>query len=72
MFQACETGNLEIVQALLQAGVDVNAKDNYGRTALDYSKNYWNKYLLILINFIILVGEKNKNAIENLLLKNYE
>ena len=32
---ASEHGHLDVVQALLAKGAYVNAKDNYGRTALD-------------------------------------
>jgi hypothetical protein len=34
---AVRTGNLQIVQAVVELGVDINAKDNDGVTALDYA-----------------------------------
>ena len=37
LFEACIKGNLEEIERLLGQGVDVNATDNFGMTALMYA-----------------------------------
>jgi ankyrin repeat protein len=34
---ACKKGYLEVVNRLVQSGVDLNAKDNYGDTPLNHA-----------------------------------
>jgi ankyrin repeat protein len=40
IFNAVEYGNIETVRELLANGVDVNTKDNSGRTPLDWAENH--------------------------------
>jgi ankyrin repeat protein len=37
MFTAIENNNTQAVKSLLLAGTDINARDNYGNTALHYA-----------------------------------
>ena len=39
IFQASERGNLARVKELVESGIDVNAKDKYGKTACDLAKS---------------------------------
>jgi hypothetical protein len=42
---ASEAGHVEIARRLLQEGADMNAKDDRGRTALDYAEEYGHEEL---------------------------
>ncbi len=42
-------GSIEIVEALIMAGADINVQDNNGDTALDYGKNFGNNLFFRLI-----------------------
>ena len=38
LMMAADGGHTENVDALIDAGTDVNAKDNYGKMAVDYAR----------------------------------
>lgn len=38
--QAASSAKLELVKLLIDAGSDLNAEDEHGRTALDYAEMY--------------------------------
>ena len=38
LIYAARNGNIEILNILIQAGADIGAKDDEGKTALDYAK----------------------------------
>ncbi len=42
-----ENGNPEVIKALLNAGADIFAKNNKGKTVLDYAKNNSVKELIL-------------------------
>lgn len=57
--QAALTGNLEIVKALIQAGANANAGQNYGMTPLMWAINGGNKDV---IQYIINLPDVDVNA----------
>ena len=40
LHEACSEGHLNIVNRLIELGVDVNAKTNEGKTSLHYAQRY--------------------------------
>lgn len=43
LHRAAEAGNLEVVRVLLAHGIDVNARNEWGWTALHKAAHYWNR-----------------------------
>jgi len=43
LHRAAEAGNLEVVKVLLAHGIDVNARNEWGWTALHKAAHYWNR-----------------------------
>jgi len=50
LIHAAANGHTEIVQLLLEKGVDVNTKDNDGWTALMYAAWFRNENIIKLLN----------------------
>jgi len=40
--KASQNGHIEVVRELIERGADINAKDDYGETALDWAR--WNDH----------------------------
>jgi len=59
--EAVKTGNIEAVKQHLDAGVDVNAKDKYGRTPLHYAAT---RGLKKIIELLIAKGADVNTKIE--------
>lgn len=49
LFDISADGNKENVLILINAGAEVNATDDYSRTALTYASKYWYKDIIELL-----------------------
>ncbi len=63
MIQAAKGGDLQAVQNFLNAGADVNAKNMWGKTALDYTKEMKYSKIVAMLEHATSRNSKN-NAIE--------
>jgi ankyrin repeat protein len=60
---ATENGHKEVVELLINKGIDLNEKDNYGNTALRLASFYGFKEVVeLLINKGIDLNEKDNNG----------
>lgn len=56
LVEAAGSGNKELVELFLSQGIDVNARDGYGRTALESAAGLKEGHGLEIVNFLLFKG----------------